>query len=134
MMFASVAVGLPLPVINLIAALVYFFVNKSKGLFVHFHAFQSLISQLPTTVVNVVSIFWVVRIYFFDWPVTDLFRGYLAMVIILNLVYFVFSIVGAMRARKGRMYYFLFFGRLSYKTVFRVKDTGNEKNINLPPK
>ena len=134
MMFASAAMGLPLPVINLIAAIVYFFTNKSKGLFVHFHAFQSLISQLPTTVVNSVGIFWAVRIYFFDWSVTNLFKGYIAMVIILNLVYLVFSIVGAVKARKGRMYYFLFFGRLSYETVFKVKDTRHEKNLNLPPK
>lgn len=134
MMFASVAVGLPLPIINLIAAIVYFLTNKSKGLFVHFHALQSLISQLPTTAVNAVGVFWGIRIYFFDWELTDLFKGYVLMAIILNLVYFIFSIVGAVQARKGRMYYFLFFGRLSYEAVFKVKDVNESKNLNLPPK
>ena len=134
MMFASIAVGLPLPIINLIAAVIYFYTNKSKGLFVRFHALQSLISQLPTTAINAVAVFWGVRIYFFDWALTDLFRGYILMALILNLAYFIFSIVGASKARKGRMYYFLFFGRLSYETVFKVSNAGSSKSINLPPK
>ena len=44
MMFAAVAVGLPLPIINLIAAVVYYFVNRKKSRFIHFHCLQSLLS------------------------------------------------------------------------------------------
>lgn len=134
MMFASVAVGLPLPIINLIAAVVYYFTNRNKGLFVHFHALQSLISQLPTTILNAVAVFWGVRIYFFDWEFTDTFKGYLIMVLVFNLAYFVFSIVGAIKAKKGYMYYFLFFGRLSYETVFKIKDSSKSQFQNSPPK
>ncbi|MEP0984265.1 DUF4870 domain-containing protein [Ekhidna sp.] len=134
MMFASIAVGLPLPIINLIAAIVYYFTNRSKGLFVHFHSLQSLISQLPTTVINAIGVFWAVRIYFFDWELSDHFKGYVIMAIVFNLAYFVFSIVGAVKAKKGRMYYFLFFGRLSYETVFKMRDTDNSKIQNLPPR
>ncbi len=135
MMFASVAVGLPLPIINLIAAIIYYYTNKSKGLFVHFHALQSLISQLPTTIINAIGIFWAMRIFVFqNWEYTDTFKGYIAMLIALNLMYFIFSIVGAMKARKGKMYYFLFFGRLSYERVFKVRNGSENKEINLPPK
>jgi len=42
MMFAALAAGLPLPIINLIAALVYFYINKGKSRFVRFHSLQSL--------------------------------------------------------------------------------------------
>ncbi len=134
MMFASVAVGLPLPIINLIAAVVYYFTNRSKGLFVHFHSLQSLVSQLPTTIINAIGVFWGIRIYFFDWELTDTFKGYVIMAIIFNLAYFVFSIVGAVQAKKGRMYYFLFFGRLSYEAVFKKKNGNSDKIQNLPPK
>lgn len=134
MMFASIAIGLPLPIINLIAAIVYYFTNRSKGLFVHFHSLQSLISQLPTTVINAIAVFWAIRIYFFDWELTDTFKGYLIMALIFNLAYFVFSIIGAVKARKGRMYYFLFFGRLSYEAVFKKNNTETSKIQNLPPK
>ena len=49
MMFAAFAVGLPLPVVNLIAALIYYSINRKKGRFVHFHCLQSFLSQIPTT-------------------------------------------------------------------------------------
>ncbi|WP_462250298.1 DUF4870 domain-containing protein [Ekhidna sp.] len=134
MMFASVAVGLPLPIINLIAAVVYYFTNRSKGLFVHFHSLQSLISQLPTTIINAIGVFWGIRIYFFGWEFSDNFKGYIIMALIFNISYFIFSIIGAVKARKGRMYYFLFFGRLSYEAVFKIKSTVNNEIQNLPPK
>lgn len=133
MMFASVAIGLPLPIINLIAAVVYYFTNRSKGLFVHFHSLQSLISQLPTTIINAIGVYWGIRIYFFDWELTDAFKGYVIMAIIFNLAYFIFSIVGAVKAKKGRMYYFLFFGRLSYEMVFKKKNVDESRIQNLPP-
>ncbi len=134
MIFASAAIGLPLPIINLIAAIVYYFTNRSKGLFVHFHALQSLISQLPTTIINAVGIFWGVRIYLFDWELSEIFKGYVIMAIILNITYFIFSIIGVLRAKKGRMYYFLFFGRLAYEFVFKKKNEKPFKAQNLPPR
>lgn len=44
MMFAALATTLPLPIINLIAAIVYYYVNRKKGRFIHFHCLQSLLS------------------------------------------------------------------------------------------
>lgn len=134
MMFASMGVGLPLPIINLIAAIVYYFINKSKSLFVHFHSLQSVISQLPTSIINAIGVGWAIRIYLLDYELTDLFKGYVAMAVVLNIAYFIFSIVGAIKARKGRMYYFLFFGRLSYEWVFAKKETETKEIVNLPPK
>lgn len=134
MMFAALGAGLPLPVINLIAAIVYYYVNKSKSLFVQFHSMQSLLSQIPTTLLNAGAVFWAVRIVFFDFVFTDVFKGYLWMVGIANLVYIIFSIVGAVKARKGHMYYFIFFGPLSYKMVFSKKTESDLAMVNKPPK
>jgi len=47
MMFATLAVGLPLPLINLVAAFIYLYINRKTSRFVHFHALQSLYSQIP---------------------------------------------------------------------------------------
>ena len=30
------------------------------------------------------------------------------------------SMIGAFQARKGKMYYFLFFGKVAYESAFRV--------------
>ena len=42
MMFAALATSLPLPIINLIAAIVYYYINRKKGRFIHFHCLQSM--------------------------------------------------------------------------------------------
>ena len=47
MMFAAVAIGLPLPIINLIASFIYYYINRKKSRFIHFHSLQSLLSQIP---------------------------------------------------------------------------------------
>ena len=57
MMFASIGAGLPLPIINLIASIIYFILNKSKSRFVKFHSHQSLLSQIPTSLMNSVAVF-----------------------------------------------------------------------------
>ncbi len=44
MMFAAFAVGLPLPAVNLIAAMIYYFINRKKSRFIHFHCLQSFLS------------------------------------------------------------------------------------------
>ena len=134
MMFAAVAAGLPLPIINLIASIIYYFINKSKSRFVRFHAYQSLLSQIPTSLINAGLVFWAVRIFFFDWEINNTFYGYLWMAIIANLLYFIFSIVAAVRARKGRFYYFIFFGKLAYHQNFTASKNKKSKIENAPPK
>jgi uncharacterized membrane protein len=134
MMFASIGAGLPLPIINLIAAIVYFFVNKKKSHFVHFHALQSLLSQLPTSLINAGGVFWALRIFIYHWEFSDVFKGYLIMALVANLIYFIFSIIAAVQARKGRMYYMIFFGRISYEYAYKVREESVDKVQNLPPR
>lgn len=146
MMFASLGVGLPLPIINLIAAIVYYYTNRKKSRFVHFHTFQSLISQLPTSLLNAGAVFWTFSIILHntddvindEWSAVfpNPYFGYLIMVVIANLVYIIFSIIAASRAYKGRFYYMLFFGRASYNFVFKKRagdDESRKDDVNLPP-
>lgn len=137
MMFAALGAGLPLPIINLIASIIYFFVQKKNTRFVRFHSLQSLWSQIPTTLVNAGAMYWTLQIFIFNnLETSDLYFGYLIMLVVLNLIYFAFSIVGAVKARNGKMYYFLFFGKLSYHRVYQIRDTDGDdlSNVNLPPK
>ena len=136
MMFAALAAGLPLPMLNMIAAVIYYYVNKKKSKFVHFHVAQSVLSQIPTSLLNGVLVFWTIRTFFGDRNFTDNFKGYALAVLVANLAYIGFSIYAAIKARKGEMYYFLLFGRISYNIAFRVRDDERipKKAINLPPK
>ena len=40
MMFAAIGAGLPLPMLNIIATFIDYFLHKSKGRFVRFHVLQ----------------------------------------------------------------------------------------------
>ncbi|MEO9966491.1 MAG: DUF4870 domain-containing protein [Reichenbachiella sp.] len=137
MMFAAIGAGLPLPIINLIASVIYYFVQKNNTRFVRFHSLQSLWSQIPTTLVNAGAMYWTLQIFFFEnHSTSDLYFGYLIMMVVLNLIYFAFSIVGAVQARNGKMYYFLFFGKLCYHQVYQIREINenDSANVNLPPR
>ncbi len=135
MMFATAALGLPLPILNLIAAIVYYYVNRSRGRFVQFHTLQSLYSQIPLSLLNIGLIVWLVLNLVKDLVFTELFWGYLIMTAVANIVYLVYSIIGAVRARKGHFYYFVFFGKLAYAQVYRVRaERASPEQINKPPK
>ena len=135
MMFAAWGVGLPLPLLNILAAVIYYFVNRDKGRFVRFHAVQSLTSQCAVGLVNAGAFFWVVRVFFFDFTPSSAFVAYLLTAAAINLTYFVFSVFGAVRARAGQMYYFWFFGKLAFSQVFAIRETntGAGPLLNMPP-
>ena len=131
MMFASLATSLPLPVINLIAAVVYYYVNRKKSRFIHFNCLQSLLSQLPTTLVNWILLYWGLQIFFFEnYEINDYFYAYLGFSVLANLIYFVYSIVAAVRARKGVFMYFILFGPYAYQQVYSKKNILNYENEN----
>lgn len=134
MMFASLAAGLPLPIINLVASIIYYFVNRDKGKFVHFHCLHSLYAQIPTSLLNAGGMFWGLRILFDTLPFDDTFKAYLAVVVVANLLYFVFSIVAAIRAREGRFFYFIFFGKIAFQQVYASDDRTEKTISNQPPK
>jgi len=136
MMFAAIAAGLPLPIINLIASVIYYYINKSGNRFVKFHSLQALLSSLPLTIMNAIGLFWGIRILFDeDYTLNDFFYGYAGMVVIFNLIYYVFGILAAIKARKGRMFYYWFFGKIAYHHAFKVVENFDTlPTTNTPPK
>jgi uncharacterized membrane protein len=136
MMFAAMAVGLPLPIINLIASIIYYFVNKGKSRFVKFHCLQALLSQAPTTICNGILVFWSIRIFFLHkGDVTAAYKGYALAVLLINISYIIFSIIASIKAKKGQMYYMLLFGPIAYKIAFKAgTEEPTEVINNLPPK
>jgi len=133
MMFATLALGLPLPIINLIAAFIYLYINKKTSRFVHFHSLQSLYSQIPVTLLNAGMVTWLIFILMNDFNFTSEFKGYLIMTGVANLVYFIFSLIAAAKARKGLFYYFIFFGRLAYIRAYRIDNGPVKVLVNKPP-
>ncbi len=135
MMFATAAIGLPLPVLNLVAAIIYYFINRDKGRFVRFHTLQSLYSQIPVSLLNSGLVAWTIVNFVKDYDFTGAYWGYLVMTAIAVVVYFIFSIIGAIKARKGLFYYFVFFGKAAYHQVYMIRPERLDSRVqNRPPR
>lgn len=133
MMFAAWGVGLPLPLINLIAAVIYFIINKSESKFVAFHSYQSLLTQIPISFLNAGVIAWIIAIISPKYSLTSAFFAYILFVLIWNLSYMVFSIIACVKARKGKFYYFWVFGRLAFAKYYLNTKKEKALETNLPP-
>jgi uncharacterized membrane protein len=135
MMFAAWGIGLPLPVLNLVAAVIYHFVNRKNSRFVAFHSLQSLLSQVPVTAANIGLIVLIVRNLIVDIPFGAAFFGYVAIVVVLNVLYVTLSIIGMVRAKKGRFFYFPAFGSISFERYYGDNAVDFTKPVppNKPP-
>jgi uncharacterized Tic20 family protein len=140
MMFAAWGIGLPLPFLSLIAALIYHGLNKKKSRYVAFHSYQSLLSETVISIINAVFIIWLVGILFSHTrDFTTAFYIYLVFTIFWNLVYTIASLVGCVKAKNGQFFYFLIFGQVAFNAyygeiaIIRDRMAAENKPVNLPP-
>jgi len=135
MMFATMALGLPLPILNLIAAIIYYYLNRAKDRFVRFHAMQSLLSQIPLSILNGIAVVWGVYLIVNNLSINNDLIAYLIFLGVVNILYVIFSLIAAVRARKGLFYYFLFFGKYAFHNAYlkRASDNASEDSPNKPP-
>lgn len=135
MMFAALGLGFPLPLINIIASVVYFIIHRRKSRFVAFHSLQSLLSQLPVSLITAGAVVWLLVILFTDLHFPRAFFVYLVFVGLVNVLYVVFSVLALTRARKGQFYYMPLFGRLCFGIYYGLRAKPLEKPVepNRPP-
>ncbi|MBN2188520.1 MAG: DUF4870 domain-containing protein [Chitinispirillaceae bacterium] len=136
MMFAAWGAGFPLPMIGLIASIVYFYLNKKSSAFTAFHSYQALLTHIPVSVINAAAVIYGFIVFFMDYH-RHLFHfgAFLAFAGIVNVLYMVFSIIACVKARRGRFYYFWIFGRLAYAKYYVQSRSRKaiEEDRNLPP-
>lgn len=113
MSLVAVIVGVPLPIINLIATLIFYLGNLKSEYFVRWHCTQALISQLSFVFMNSYGFWWSVSVIFWDENVTNSFIAYIITIIIFNFIEFVATIYTAIRTRKGVHIRWLFYGDLT---------------------
>jgi uncharacterized Tic20 family protein len=135
MMFAAWGAGFPLPLVGLIASIIYFYLNKKSSAFTAYHSFQALLTHIPVSVMNAAAVIWGIVLFVIEKP--QHLRMYAAFCIfagIWNVLYMVFSIIACVKARKGRFFYFWVFGRLSFATYYGGSSTHHiREEKNLPP-
>ena len=117
MMFAAWFIGLPLPILNLGASFAFWVSEEKRSRFVGFHALQSLLGQIPVSLMNTGMVAWTVYALF-SWHFPAVFFGYLATTVLVNLIYVGISLYACLRARKGRMFYFPLFGQIAFDRYY----------------
>lgn len=137
MNFAAWGAGLPFPTINLIAAAIYYATNRRRSRFVAFHCFQAFVSQIPTTLINLIAVGTAVDfVLILNRPLPRFFWPYIIFAVLMNALYLIISIYACILAAKGRFYYFLVFGRWAYARYYGPQAISLDPpapSPNLPP-
>lgn len=108
-----VMAGMPIPVLNLIASIVFWAANRKSTYFVRWHCTQALVSQLSLFFVNSFGFWWTMSILFSDKILNNDYLSYMAVLILVNIVEFAGTIYAAIQTRKSKHVSFWFFGSLT---------------------
>ena len=113
MSFIALIAGLPLPIINLIATLIFYMGNRNGTYYVRWHCTQALLSQLSMLFINSFGFWWTVSIIFTDETITSKYIAYIITVLIFNVTEFIATIYTAIQTRKGIHVEWWFYGNLT---------------------
>lgn len=114
MTLVTAIVGLPLPILNLLALILFFILNRKSTYFVRWHCTQALLSQLSLIAVNSFGFWWTISILFGPDTLSDRYIGYMITVLLFNLADFIATIVTAIEVRKGRHVEWWLYGPLTH--------------------
>ena len=113
MSIVIIIVGLPLPIINLIATGMYYLGNRNGTFFVRWHSLQALLSQFFVAIVNSCGLTWTLSIIFGDLTITNYYIAYIISALIFNFIEFIMTLIAATQTRKGVHTYWFLFGPLT---------------------
>jgi uncharacterized membrane protein len=113
MSLIAIIAGLPLPIINLIATLIFYLANRKGTYFVRWHCTQALLSQLSLLFINSFGFWWTVSIIFTDEVISGKYIAYIITALLFNIVEFIVTIYTAINTRKGVHVQWWLFGDLT---------------------
>ncbi len=102
MAIVAVIVGVPLPVINIIASFIYYLGNLKSSYFVRWHCIQAILAQTVMIPFNSVAVGWTISIILNNREVTIYYGIYLFAVILFNIIEFFAVIITASKVGKGQ--------------------------------
>lgn len=109
----AIMVGLPLPIINLIATLLFYLNNRKSTYYIRWHCTQALLSQLTILIINSGTYYWTLSIIFGDNIISNSYIAYLISAIVFNLSEFILTAYTAIQAKKGKHIEWYFWGDIT---------------------
>jgi uncharacterized Tic20 family protein len=113
MSMVALIAGLHLPIVNLVATLIFYLSNRKATYFVRWHCTQALLSQLSMLFVNSTGFWWTIRIIFTDEKVSNRYFAYILVALIFDIIEFIATIYAAIETRKGKHVSWIIFGPLT---------------------
>jgi hypothetical protein len=113
MSLIALMVGLPLPIINLLATTFFYLGNRKGTYFVRWHCTQALLSQFSMLFVNSFGFWWTISIIFTSETVTNNYIAYILTAVLFNVTEFIATIYTAIQTRKGIHIQWWFYGSLT---------------------
>ncbi len=114
MSMVALIAGLPFPIINLIATLIFYLGNRKGTYFVRWHCTQALLSQFSLLLINSIAFWWTISILFFSQSVDNNYLSYVFAVLIFNLIEFIATIYTAIQTHNGKHVEWWFYSTLTH--------------------
>lgn len=115
--------GMPLPIVNLITTIIFYFANRKKTLFVRWHCTQALIAQFSLFAMNTIGLWWTIGNIVNDTfdKNFNYYVAYILTVIVVNIAELIVTIITAVHTRQGKHVKWFFYGALT-DVLLKVKD------------
>lgn len=113
MSVVALMMGMPLPILNLVATFVFFLAHRKSSYFVRWHCTQALFSQLSVLPINIVVFWWTISIVFAQSELTNTYISYIITAFLFNLTEFITTIYTAVKVRKGVHLSWWFYGDIT---------------------
>lgn len=109
----AIMTGFPIPLFNLIAAVIFYFGNNKGTYFVRWHCMQVLLVQAITMIINAIGVYWALGMLLWNFTLTNNFISFILTIAIFNIIEFIATIYSAIQTRKGKHISWLIFGPLT---------------------
>lgn len=113
MSLVAVMIGLPMPIINLVATGLFYFLSRRGTYYVRWNTIQALISQVPLFVMNNILFWWTVRILFCFTELSSEYIAYFITVNLYNIYDFIETVRSAIITREGKVHKWYLYGALT---------------------
>jgi uncharacterized Tic20 family protein len=113
MSVVAIMAGMPLPIVNLIATLIFWLGNRKGTYFVRWHCTQALLSQFSVLAMNSAGMYWTLSIIFGSNTANNSYFAYLFTIIFFNIMEFIATVYTAIATRKGKHVEWFFYGPLT---------------------
>lgn len=123
MSLLAMFVGMPIPILNLFATLIFYFGNRKASRFVRWHCTQALLTQISLFAFNTISFWWTIGIITGELALSNYYFAYVIFVFLLNLIEIIQTIITATTIRKGNTVRWFFYGHL-VNLILKTDDHG----------